>query len=53
MNNTQRPARMPEIAQNPNTNINLVTAASSAGVSNRFAGDDDDNRGSAFQTVLG
>ncbi|XP_055323496.1 uncharacterized protein LOC129578650 isoform X3 [Sitodiplosis mosellana] len=42
-NNTQRPARNPEIAQNPSTNIRTTNSvAPSNGVFNRFGGDDDD-----------
>lgn len=53
-NNTQRPARNPEIAQNPSTNIrspNSVTPPN--GVFNRFgSGDDDDNSPGGDSAVM-
>lgn len=45
-NNTQRPARNPEIAQSPSTNIRTTNSiAPTNGVFNRFGADDDDASG--------
>ncbi|XP_031618426.1 uncharacterized protein LOC116337733 isoform X2 [Contarinia nasturtii] len=46
-NNTQRPARNPEIAQKPSTN----SVAPPVGIFNRFAADDDDNTSGGDSTV--
>lgn len=51
-NNTQRPARNPEIAQNPSTNVQTPNSvAPSAGVFNRFGNADDDDDSSVDSAV--
>lgn len=50
MNNTQRPARNPEIAPNPSKSPNLVPTPSPfpVGIFNRFGGDDDSSKESGI-----
>lgn len=51
MNNTQRPARNPEIAQSPNMNPNAIPSSTPfpvVGVFNRFGDDDDLSNNSGF-----
>lgn len=53
-NNTQRPARNPEIAQNPSTNIRSPNSVAPPPpvVSNRFGFEDADDEATNAQSVL-